>query len=447
MRRTLLGILLAFLLLPAHAQQAELRSGPMLGYSAQRAVAVWVQTTAPAEVQIRYWTPDRPDSSQITPVLQTTREGDLIAEFDIAYLDPGTKYDYEVVIDGRTVRRPYPLQFQTQELWQWRREPPEFVVALGSCAYVNDTIYDRPGDPYGGGYGIFETIAAMDPDVMLWLGDNVYYRESDWDNPEMMSYRYAHTRQLPEMQALLGHTHNYAIWDDHDYGPNNSNRSYYLKGAALDIFEQYWANPTYGLPDAPGAFTKFTWGGVDFFLLDDRYYRAPNDAPTDGKKTMLGEEQLQWLIDALATSDTPFKMVVIGGQVLNDRNDYEGYARFPAEKQRIVDAIVERQIEGVLFLTGDRHHTELLRQDIEGGYPLYDFTNSPLTAGPGTPRGREADNPMRIDETLVTERNFGTLTFSGPRADRMVHLRTYDKEGDLLWEEEVRARDLTFDRE
>jgi alkaline phosphatase D len=48
-----------------------------------------------------------------------------------------------------------------------------------------------------------------------------------------------------------------------------------------------------------------------------------------------------------------------------------------------------------------------------------------------------------VDGTLVEERNFGTLTVSGPREDRVLTLRTFDADGELLWERSIRAQDLT----
>jgi alkaline phosphatase D len=440
-----LGVALAAPL--AFAQDAALKSGPMVGYGTHRAVAVWVQTTRPADVQIRYRNTGAPAGSTLTTrTRRARRANDHALTFEIGYLEPGQTYEYDVLIDGNVAERPYPTRFQTQKLWQWRTDPPTFTVALGSCAYINDPKYERSGDMYGGDYRIFESIAAKNPDVMLWTGDNVYYREADWSSPQMMSYRYGHTRETPEMQPLLGSSHNYAIWDDHDYGPNNANRSYHLKGAALDIFKRYWANPTYGLPSERGIFTKFTWGDVDFFLLDDRFHRSPNRAPRDAGKTMWGKDQLQWLIDALETSDAPFKMVVNGGQILNRYDYYETLARFPHDRKRLLSAIREREIEGVMFLTGDRHHTELLKVTADGFYPLYDFTNSPLTAGPSDPE-RERGNPLRVDGTLVTERNFGTLTFSGPRTDRRLTIRTFDTDGNQLWKQTVSARDLQVEDE
>jgi len=451
-------------LTPAQAQQAPssragaapqadalLQAGPMVGYGTHREVQLWVQTTRPADVQIRYWSrttaqgdtasaaviPD-PDTA-LTPVQRTTDADDHIARFTISALEPGNTYRYRLYLNGRRVDRPYPLRFQTQPLWQWRTAPPTITMALGSCAYINDPTYDRPGDPYGGDDRIFRSIAAKNPDLMLWMGDNVYYREVDWATPEMMEARYAHTRRTPAMQPLLGHTHHYATWDDHDYGPNNSDRSYRQKGASLRIFKQYWANPNYGRPDVPGVFGKFQWGDVDVFLLDDRYHRSPTPAPRTDEKTMWGEAQRQWLIDALTSSEAPFKLVVNGGQVTTPKAQYETSARFPHEQSLLLEALQERQIEGVVFLSGDRHITELLRRQPEDFYPIYEFTNSPLTAGAASGR----PNPNRVDGTLVEQRNFGTLTVRGPREDRVLTLRTFDTDGELLWERAIRAQALT----
>jgi alkaline phosphatase D len=445
----------AFLLaVPARAQQTgrdvgadgPLRSGPMVGHGTHRTTALWLQTDGPARVRIRYWHAATPDSTLATPVRRMRKENDFARTFHLTDLEPGQTYAYAVKIDGETIQRPYPLRFETEALWQYRRDPPAFTVAFGSCNYVNDPRFDRPGDPYGGGYRIFEEIARLDPRLMLWLGDNVYYRTGDFDAPLMMGDRYARTRAIPEMQPLLAAAHHYATWDDHDYGPNNANRSYHLKETSLEVFKRYWANPSYGLPSEPGVFTQFSWNGVDFFLLDDRYHRSPNSAPREADKTMWGDDQLQWLIDALTTSEAAFKVVANGGQILNRFDRYETLARFPQDYERLMNAIEEREIEGVVFLSGDRHHTELLRTQREGAYPLYDFTSSPLTAGVGNVReGPEAENPLRVDGTLVVERNFGTLTFRGPRDDRRLVMRTYDAGGKLRWERTVEANDLTVE--
>lgn len=425
----------------------------MLGYATHREAAVWVQTTGPAAVQIRYTpaatleagTPLGDAAGGTTTPITTSAADDFIAEFALSNLEPGVRYDYEVLLDGIVAERPYPTHFETQALWQWRTDPPEFTVAIGSCAYVNDPPYDRPGEGYGSHYQIFESIRAQDPVAMLWLGDNTYLREVDWWSEAGIRYRYAHTRRLPQLQAILASTANYATWDDHDFGPNDSDRSYPLKGASLAVFEDYWANPTYGLPGVPGVFGQFQWNDIDFFLLDDRYHRTPSDLRV-GKREMLGEAQLDWLLDALTASRAPFKIVAMGGQVLNPLERFETYTNVaPEELERLVAGLVERRIEGVVFLSGDPHSTGVFRVQPNGFYPLHDFTSSPLTAGTATVAN--ADHPGRVPGTLVeSTHNFGTLTFSGPRTDRTLTMRTFDADGQLLWTYAIRAADLQLPR-
>lgn len=454
--RSLLPVLAFVLVAAAEAQEATVNAGPMLGPITHREATVWVQTVDAAEVQLRYAVTAFADGEgaprarwSTTEPLNANAANDHIVTFRLTDLEPGWTYAYDVLIDGEEFSQPYPFSFTTQLLWQWRTDPPSFTAALGSCNYIADEPYDRPGDPYGGDYEIFETIAGMNPDLMLWLGDNVYYREVDWWSPEGLAYRNRHDRAKPELQRLLAAAPNYAIWDDHDYGPNNSDRSYILKGAALDVFRHYWPNQTYGLPDAPGVFYNFQFADVEFFMLDNRYYRTPNNTPEDpNDDTLLGEAQLQWLLDALQASFAPFKIVAIGGQVLNPNAVFETYANLaPAERQYLLDEIERRDIWGVLFLSGDRHHTELNKMERDGAYPLYEFTSSPLTAGAAT-NPRDSTNVYRVDGTLVTGRhNFGTMTVEGERTDRVMTLRTYGTNGDLLWEHQIRANDLRPARE
>ncbi len=436
------------------AAPARLLAGPMLADVTHRSAVVWVQTDGPAEVGLRYVATATADPAasvepapvEATPVL-TTAASAYTATFRLADLEPGWTYRYTVTIDGTPVARPYPTALTTQPLWQWRTDPPAFTVAFGSCYYDNDPAYDRPGTPYGGPTDIFETIRQQRPDLMLWLGDNVYLREADWWSESGIAYRYRHNRAEPNLQALLAAAPHYATWDDHDYGSNDSNRSYVLKGVSLDTFERYWPGGPRGLPGLPGVFTQFQWGDAEFFLLDDRYHRAPNGAPA-AEQTILGPAQLQWLLDALTTSQAPFKLVAVGGQVLNPVPVFETYAAIaPAERRYLLDQITARGIDGVVFLTGDRHHTELIRIERPGTYPLYDFTSSPLTAGAATYAAEEGspefNNPARVPGTLVAgEHSFGTLSFSGPRSDRTMTMRAHGPDGAVLWEESLRARDL-----
>jgi alkaline phosphatase D len=429
-----------------------LRAGPMLGHSEITAAEIWLQTTRSSRAAIRFWKKGDPASARLSEVFKTNEDGDLIARFGLDKLEFGTHYEYEVYLDGRRVALPHEASFQTQKMWRWRtkadEEIPPFKIAIGSCAYINDSDYDRPGTPYGGDYQIFQTIAAQKPDAMIWLGDNIYYREADWLNETAMRYRYAHGRALPEMQALLASTHHYAIWDDHDFGPNNSDRAYRTRETSLKIFKDYWANAVYGTAETPGVFGRFEWSDVEFFLVDDRFYRTPHRTKDEAGKLMFGAEQMQWLKDALVSSSAPFKIIANGSQMLNKFAPDEGWAQYAYERNDLIEFIRENRVNGVLFITGDRHYAELIRRDEPGLYPLYDFTSSPLTSGQSKPSGDETTNPDRVPGTLVTGvRNFGLLEGSGTAKDRKLVLRLLDASGKEHWRHEIRASDLTFRNE
>jgi alkaline phosphatase D len=423
------------------AQSNLLQSGPMVGYSSFKEVMLWVQTTEAAKVHFIYYDKEKPNIKLKTETVQTSSQTVFVAKA-LALVQPGKKYTYELYINGKLVSRPYPLEFQSQVLWQWRTDPPAFKFAFGSCNYVNETEVDRPGTPYGGEHQIFNSILQKKPDFMLWAGDNTYLREVDWDTRSGIMHRYTHSRKLPEVQALLGGSHHYAIWDDHEYGPNDADRGYYLKNTTLEAFKLFWANPNY-IFDNQAITGTFNWADVQFFLIDDRWFRTPKDLRV-GEKEMLGKMQMQWLIDALAASEAPFKFVVVGGQVINSMDDprLETYSYFSEERNQLLQAIRDNRIPGVIFLSGDRHHTELSKMERAGTYPLYDVTVSPLTAGSVGDRALNEKNIFRVPNTYYGQRNFATFEVSGPRKERVLNITIWNVEGKEVWKQEIKAVDL-----
>lgn len=443
MKRLLFVFAFALLSLTSTIAQDLLQSGPMVGYSAMMESLLWAQTTQEADVHFEYYEQDAPDQRFKTATYRTEAQYGFVAKLIADQVLPGKKYTYELFIDGQRVERDYPMEFQSQTLWQWRTDPPEVNFAIGSCNYVNEERFDRPGRPYGSEHEIFESIHQKDPDFMLWMGDNTYLREVDWDSRTGFLHRYTHTRSLEEMQPLLASTHNYAIWDDHDFGPNNSDGSYALKDTAAEVFKLFWGNPNYDVIGKGGITGSFQWADLEFFLLDNRYYRTSNRNNT-GDRQILGKEQIDWLINAMASSYAPFKFVVVGGQVLSTEAWYENHATFPDERHYLIQQIREAKIEGVVFLDGDRHHTVLsVYKENPAVYPLYDLTCSSLTAGAND--RMEVLNTNAIEETFVGQHNFGMLNVSGPRTDRVLTMNILDKDGNTLWSREIKAKDLKYE--
>lgn len=431
--------------LPAQkVAKAALQSGPMVGYREMKEVMLWAQTTAPADVYIEYWRDDAPGTRLRTNTVRTSKQTGYTAHLLADALQPGGTYTYELFMDGKRVPRPYPLQFTSEPLWQWRTDPPTLRVAVGSCFYVNEPAVDRPGQPYGDTIPgpILKAIVDQQPDAMIWLGDNTYTREVDWGTRTGFVHRYTHTRSLPELQPLLGSVHHYATWDDHDYGPNDSDGSFELKTTAREVFQAFWANKTYGLPaTTEGVGSHFQLADIDFYLLDNRWFRSANYRTT-GEPRVLGQAQIDWLMNAMKTSRAPFKIIAVGGQVINSHAGNENLILLaPKERQQLIDLIKAERINGVIFVTGDRHHAELSKLDVPGGYPIYDFTTSPLSAGTAT--NVRDNNTHRVEGTLLQgERNFGMLEVTGPRTDRTLTIRLHRKDGSEAWRRSIKASEL-----
>lgn len=432
----ILGTLILTACGPETDKGAELVGTPIVGSVNMRSATVWMQLSNSNIESVRVAVLD-----SALNFVGTYEVEDLGTSNNclsrIHGLEPGETYSY-IVQSGRQTLSDT-LLMTTQTLWQYRTDPPSVRIALGSCAYINEPVYDRPGKPYGGGYEIFETIANDGFDAMFWLGDNIYLREADFGSYSGYVHRYNHTRSTPELQTLLSRGAHYAVWDDHDYGPNNCDGSYSNKALAKKAFDAYWPNPTGEVAAAPELnATSFAFADAEVFLLDNRTHRV-NDVMGEGKRQMFGEIQLEWLLNNLKNSRAPFKLIAVGGQVVSNAAIYENFAQFPEERQWLLSELNRLNIKGVVFLSGDRHSSELSKLQLANGNWVYDLTVSPLTSG--SYDHSQEPNKLREPGTMVGERNYGMLEITGPRKERTLRMQIKSAQGALIWERSISAED------
>jgi alkaline phosphatase D len=435
------AVLAVALLLGAGGAAAKLVV--MHGPPGTTGATLWIQVDAPGPVTVAWRPADEGTDRSMT--LDAAAADDNVVLARLTGLQPGAAAAYRVESGGErhdgTVR--------TQPHWTKSAEAPALTFAIGSCFFLAGTDPTSRDAAYGNGFEIFAAIAAKSPDLMLWLGDNLYLQRGDFYDPAAMAARYQRQRSFAPLQALLTATAHLAIWDDHDYGPNDGTASYPLKRKTLKLFQRYWPNPSFGLPDLPGTFGVARYGDVLFLLLDDRYYRSPQRAPDNTDKTMFGARQVEWLKQALREAPRGSLKIVAGGsQFWHRGHRFEGWHHFGMERDAFAAWLLAERIENVLFLSGDRHFSELLRVQRPGAFPLWEFTSSPLTSRPPAKLDRvEHDNPDVVPGTLRAQRQFGLIKVSGPSGTRRVALESYDSAGTLLWRHELRARDLRFPRE
>jgi alkaline phosphatase D len=446
----LLPLFLTFFTYCTTAQQSLILSGPMIGQTELRTASIWMEVKTDVKlVELRFWKSgsDKKQSRVINWKGSLGNEFNPVV-FQVGGLDPATAYTYEAVATGPekgavTVKQG---SFTTKELWQWRKPAPDFSFLSGSCNYVNEPIYDRPGKPYGGDSSIFKPMAVEKADFMLWLGDNWYTRDVDYNSNWGLWYRASHDRSIPILQPLLKAMPQYAIWDDHDFGPNDMGKEFILKEESRNVFVNYWANPSYG-EYGKGIYTKMSYSDADIFMLDDRTWRSSdrledslNGQPNPNKK-MYGQQQMDWLKNALAGSGATFKIIATGSQVLNPASPFDCFRKFPVEYYELMNFIKNEKISGVLFLTGDRHHSEVIKVEGLVPYPLYDITASPLTAGTHVFGASEKNNPNRVFG-LDQKQNYAHISVTGKQKERVLTVKYKGLNGELLGEWRVGEGEL-----
>ncbi|MEF8797101.1 MAG: alkaline phosphatase D family protein [Salinivenus sp.] len=356
----------------------ELVHGPMLGRMTDTSVAVWVRTVTemPVRVAVRE-SPGQEEPVVVSDPVMTQSDADYTAEVPVRGLQPDTEYSYEVLLGSERIAvggenqqfRTYPRQHQSDQ----------FRIAFGGCGgYVphNERMWD--------------TIAQFNPRAFFTLGDNVYI--DDPESPDQARYRYYRRQSRPEFQRLVSGSPVYSIWDDHDFGMNDSwggprEEVPYWKPMVGEIFSQNWVNPTYGSGDKPGVWFDTHVGDVHFIFLDGRYYRE--DTGRMGGEgvenpSMLGPDQMDWLEETLTESEATFKVLVSPVPWHYDAkgdgpNRVDGWAGYKNERETIFSWIDEHEIEGVLLMSSDRHRSDAWVTEREGGYDLYEVSSGQFT--------------------------------------------------------------------
>lgn len=110
--------------------------------------------------------------------------------------------------------------------------------AFGSCARVQE----HPRQP------VWQAVAQGRPVLFFWLGDNVY---GDSLHGEILANEYRRQRHVAELQPLLRSVPQLAIWDDHDFGLNDHDRTNPIKETALEVRIRpvYAGGPNFGVLD------------------------------------------------------------------------------------------------------------------------------------------------------------------------------------------------------
>jgi alkaline phosphatase D len=143
-------------------------------------------------------------------------------------------------------------------------------------------------------------------------------------------------------------------------------------------------------------------------------------------------------VDALKFSRAPFKLVVCGSQVLNSEAVHETFANYPCEQNELLGRLAKENIQNLVFLTGDRHHSERSQRQ-DQGVMFHEITSSPLTSGVHLQAEAEK-NQYRVPGSLGQTRGYATLRFTGPAKERRMIVRFHDQEGKIYYETSITSQ-------
>lgn len=291
---------------------------------------------------------------------------------------------------------------------------PLTTISFGSC---NRQMLPQP---------IWNPIMAQNPELWIWLGDNVY---ADSTMEDILQAAYSLAKDNPGYKKLREKTSVIGIWDDHDYGLNDGGKHHPNRPGAQKALLDFLDVPK----DSPrrqrkGIYNLHTYGPegkrIRVILLDTRYFR--DDPGPEGD--VLGEAQWQWLEKELAHGKSELTVIASSIQIIPMEHRFEKWSNFPKARQRLFDLLITYKVPGVILLSGDRHIAEISRLDLPGlGYPLYEVTSSGMThAYTGF---TDETNQYRIGE-LYQDLNFGILKVDWDTQNLRLEVR--DEQGDVI---------------
>lgn len=300
---------------------------------------------------------------------------DHTVKIDVTGLSPATTFYYRFHAQGRV-----------SPVGRTRTAPVGVAerLAFGVCSCSN----------YASGY--FHNYRALaerpDLDAVLHLGDYLYEYGSGGDRAHrpakevvtLDEYRERHAQYKsdPDLQEAHRQHPFVAVWDDHE----TANNAWRGGAENHDPGEGSWRDRAAAarraylewMPVREGArgrlYRRLAYGDlVDLFVVDTRIegrdVQSPDPAVIwDEGRQLLGEAQEAWLVDGLTTSTARWKLianqvVMCGWYLDRDEQDRptlipaseDNWAGYAAARRRVLSAIADGGVNGVVVLTGDVH--------------------------------------------------------------------------------------------
>ncbi|MGF1591223.1 MAG: alkaline phosphatase D family protein [Pleurocapsa sp.] len=327
-------------------------------------------------IQILYHQTDLSFKHQAIKKLKATSLVEQIATFHLSDLKEDTIYHYVIIANGRRYPRQGTLQFKTVKV----NQPYSFAIACSACAGGTISQFFSLGVSNS---KVFDTICqykyqaetGQDTNLALFIhmGDLHYRNDLAFiglkeDYLDDYRHNYDLVMNQPRQRNLYQNIPLAYIWDDHDYGTNDSDGSYPLKYIASQAYREQV--PCYPLAETldelkgQGAiYQSFVIGRVRFIMTDSRFHQDSLDDLNNLAPSLLGNVQRKWLFEQLKIGKQQQQNNREGLTIwvnsipwIADQNEASSsWNKFAQERKQIANWLKENKIDKLLMLSGDAH--------------------------------------------------------------------------------------------
>lgn len=308
------------------------------------------------QVRLRYGTQKDLSGAKWTEWQDAELDDDATHQFVLEGLRPHARYSFEVEATDKQGRPVYEPRRGT-----FRTAPPASIPAAVTFTVATCQRYGRRDVP--GGFRIYDSMLALEPDFLVMTGDAVYYSRGKprANTVELARERWRRMYQLPMLFRFHAQVPAYWQKDDHDLCGNECNpgRNYRRMGE-LDIEEGLKIHREQ-TPAPARPYRTVRWGrDLQIWLLEVREFRSSNRAPDGPGKTIWGREQKEWFQRTLTQSDATWRLFinptpVVGPDRGRFKRDNHANAAWDYEGNWFRQWASETLGDNFFVIAGDRH--------------------------------------------------------------------------------------------
>jgi hypothetical protein len=297
-------------------------------------------TAAAADVRLQYSLDPAFGAVQETAAQATDAAGGFVTKFSVSGLAAETQYYYRVVEAG-AVQSPTG-KFKT---FPAPNEPATFTVGFASCANT------------GSNHAVFGHINARDPLLFVHTGD-LHYRNISTNDIALFRTGYDDSVGRAAQNPVFRNRSVVYVWDDHDFGPNNSDKTSASRPAATAAYRENV--PHHALPSTNGAvFQSFILGRARFIVTDTRSERDPHTQSDSAAKRIFSPEQLAWLQAEMLAAKAAKQFIVWVNTypwIAANSSTADHWGGYSFERQEVADFIAANALgPRIVMLSGDMH--------------------------------------------------------------------------------------------